>query len=361
MVLGNLRIAEDRVLSNAAVIKSDDSKAYEEFNPLALFYFEAETDLDTFIFQRRRWINGSVAGYLYFLFFSFSHFKDWKANTFRKAYVWILLMCQLLTYMMLCISPSVTLRIFYHGIVYFIGYFDIKVNFDLLIIGVIVWCIYLLHVGWHYYRSKYNYFIMHILMFLLSFAVTIMSFASLILYTFVDQKMSVWDIIICKNPVVYLAFYVSIGVLFASLLLSGKGHSFLFMLKAIIPYYLFLPMQITWFSTYAYARLWDLSWGNRPASEMDAVSADKKEAMIKSFKRKNLVIIAFLVVINIIMYVFIPLKFQLLIITIFFGIASYQLTLSIIYFLIKMFYKISFVCKRCSISSKREQEMINRV
>lgn len=361
MVLGNLRIAEDRILSYAAVTKSANPAAYVEFNPLAIFYFEAETDLDSFIFQRRRWINGSVAGYFYLLFFSFSHFKNWKANPFRKFYIWLLLMCQLITYMLVGIAPSITLRIFYHGINYFIGFFDIKVNLDLLYIGIAVWVMYLIHVGVHHKWSKYNYFIMHILLFLLSFAVTIMSIASLILYTFIDKNMSVLDIITCKNPVVYLAFYVSLGVPLASLLLSGRGHSFLFMLKAIIPYYLFLPMQISWFGSYAYARLWDLSWGNRPASEMDAVSANKKEKITKDFKRKNLIIIVVLVVANIILYTFVPLNVQLILITIFFGLASYQLTLSIIYFLIKIFYKISFMCKKCRISNKREMEIMNSV
>ena len=188
-----------------------------------------------------------------------------------------------------------------------------------------------------------------------------MSLTSLILYTFVDEKMTVMEIITCKNPVLYLALYVSVGVLLVSLLLSGKGHSFLFMLKAIVPYYLFLPMQITWFGSYAYSRLWDLSWGNRPASEMDAVSAHKKDDIIKNFKKKNLVIIAILVVTNIILYVFVPLKFQMLIITIFFALASYQLTLSIIYCFVKMFYKISFMCKRCRISDRREKDMLNMV
>lgn len=30
--------------------------------PDAEFYFEAETDLELFLKQRRRWINGTVAG-----------------------------------------------------------------------------------------------------------------------------------------------------------------------------------------------------------------------------------------------------------------------------------------------------------
>src|SRR5690606_9156498 len=63
LILANLRIAEDRILSYAPIFKGNgDEKLH--FNPLALFYFEAETDPMKFILQRRRWINGSVAGYI---------------------------------------------------------------------------------------------------------------------------------------------------------------------------------------------------------------------------------------------------------------------------------------------------------
>ena len=33
----------------------------------AVFYFEAETDLRSLVLQRRRWLNGTNAGYIYIL------------------------------------------------------------------------------------------------------------------------------------------------------------------------------------------------------------------------------------------------------------------------------------------------------
>src|SRR5204862_6936710 len=89
LVEGNLSIAEDRVLSNYSVIKIKEK--YMAFNPLAVFYFEAETDIEKFILQRRRWINGSVAGYLYLLIWKFWEFWKWETSIWRKIYVWILL------------------------------------------------------------------------------------------------------------------------------------------------------------------------------------------------------------------------------------------------------------------------------
>lgn len=63
MVLGNLRIAEDRVLSYAVVLKA---KTPSEMGlvPQAVFYFEAETNLKSLVLQRR---------YFYLFFVSLSN------------------------------------------------------------------------------------------------------------------------------------------------------------------------------------------------------------------------------------------------------------------------------------------------
>lgn len=349
MVLGNLRIAEDRVLSYAAVIKSENPKAYMQFHPLAIFYFEAETDLSNLIFQRRRWINGSVAGYLYLLFFNFTNdLLKWKAGTLRKIYVWILLMCQFFTYMMVALAPSISLGILYEGINYFQQYYNFSTNFNIIYIGVILWAIYFAHLFYHHSRSKFNYVIMYILL-LVSFATSIISMAALFHYAFVLQQMTLPDIVMSGNIIVYLGLYVFFGPFIVSLMLSGRGHSFLFMLKSFVSYYLFLPMLIAWFGSYSYARTWDLSWGNRPASEMDAVSAQKKDEVMKNFKTMSLKIVIVIFIMNISLY-FIPLQGKLILMSIFFVLSAYQLTLSIIFCLINIFYKIGFIFKKIRIA-----------
>lgn len=64
LILGNLRIAEDRVLSYSVVLKAK-SASVMGLVPQAVFYFEAETNLKSLMLQRRRWINGTWAGYWY--------------------------------------------------------------------------------------------------------------------------------------------------------------------------------------------------------------------------------------------------------------------------------------------------------
>lgn len=353
MVLGNLRIAEDRIISYASVMKSKNPSAYMKFHPLVIFYFEAETSLKNLIFQRRRWINGSVAGYLFLLFFNFTDdFLAWKAGTLRKFYIWTLLMCQFFTYMMVGLAPAVSLRILYHGISYFLSYYNIYLSFDIIIIGIICWSIYLIHVIYHHSRSKFNYIIIYTLL-LLSFTTSLVSAASLLHYTFVYSQLTLADVLLSGNIVIYLGLYVLFGPFIVSLLLSGRGHSFLFMLKAFPSYFLFLPMFIAWFGSYSYCRTWDLSWGNRPASEMDAVSEQKKEEVMRKFKNTSRKIIAVLIVLNILLFL-IPLQGQIILMSIFFGVAAYQLTLSIIFCLTNLFIKIIFIFKKLRISCSKK-------
>lgn len=352
ITLGNLKIAEDRVLTYASVVKSAIKGAYMELNPLALFNFEAETNLKNFLFQRRRWINGSVAGYFYLLFFNFTHFAQWNTNIFRKIYVWILLMCQFMTYMLIGIAPAIQIKIFYYGLTYFLNYYNVHLNFDIVIIGVICWAIYIIHVFIHH-RTNYNQAIIYILL-IFSFSSTIISFASILHYIFIDQQMTLIQAINAGGIILYVALYVMFGPFIVSLLLSGKGHSFMFMIKSYVWYLLFLPMLIAWFCSYSYSRAWDLSWGNRPANEIDTLADDKKKRIISEFKRINIKIIIFLIAANISVYL-VPLYGQLVLMSIFFFIASYQLTLSILYCLSKIFYKLIFVFKKCRINHKKNK------
>jgi len=365
---GNLQIAEDRILTYASVVKSNIKGAYMKFNTSAIFYFEAEIDLDSFLFQRRRWINGSVAGYIYLLFLNFQLFRQWKANIFKKIYIWLLLMCQFLTYIMVGFAPGVTMRMLYFGINYFLDYYDVDLNLNLIlsidlsipvvIFAIIIWVIYLYHLYTHHERSKYNYLVIYALLGL-SILTSLFSIASLIHYAFVEEELDFSDIFLSENVIVYLAIYVTIGPFIVSLLLSGAGHSFLFMIKSIIYYFLFLPMLIAWFGSYSYARLWDLSWGNRPASEMDSVAGSQKDKTMRKFKNLNKKIIGILILLNLGIFL-IPVEGQLIIMCIFFVLAAYQLTLSIVYCLIQyVCSKIPFAFKKirkCCYCCKKKDE-----
>eukprot|EP00121_Abeoforma_whisleri_P004377 Awhi_evm1s3955 len=61
------------------------------------------------------------------------------------------------------------------------------------------------------------------------------------------------------------------------------------MLLTAIPFYLFLPTFITWFMAYAISRTWDISWGNRPESQIEEQQEQHKATKDQENASLNLV------------------------------------------------------------------------
>lgn len=336
LALGNLKIAEDRILTYYSVMKTSEER-HLAFNQQAVFYFEAETDLQKFLFQRRRWINGSVAGYIYFLFGKgYGDFKKWDAPWYRKLYVWMLLMSHFIIYCMVGVAAAVVLKTLYYGIEYFMGVFDIESKLGLILTFIIIWAIYVIHLFVHHHK-KFNYIIMYILV-LLSFLTSIVTYASLFYYTFVDERKKVEDIFTSSHPVFYMAFIVLFAPFLSALFLSGRGHSFLYMIKSFVPYVVFLPLLIAFFGSYAYSRIYDLTWGSRPANDLNDITHDQRKIMMVKFKEQSVRVILFMILVNIAVF-FIPLQGQLYLMAIFFVIAIIQLFFSTVYTITKIEYK----------------------
>ena len=335
IIVGNLKIAEDRVLSYDSVVYGDHS--YQGFNPLARFGFEAETNLEKFMLQRRRWINGSIAGYIYLLLINFREFYNWKTSICRKIYVWILLVCQLITYLMVGISPGISLKILYYGVDYFANYYDWDIDLELTGIFVLIWELYIFHVVTHN-KEKFNAAIVYALL-IMSYVTSIVTFASLFHYVFISTRSEESEFAEVYDAVLIMGVIVFVAPFLLSLMLSGRGHSFLYMIKSYIVYVLFLPMLIAWFGSYSYSRIWDLSWGNRPTGEMADVLIDQREIMARKFKDISVKVLIFLLICNIIIF-FLPLIAQVIIVGSFFAIVIYQMFFSMLYCLIKINYKI---------------------
>lgn len=343
LILGNLRIAEDRILSYYSVIKPKDRRRMA-FNPLAVFYFEAETDLQKFILQRRRWINGSVAGYIYLLFLNFTDFKNWDANIFRKIYIWFLLMCQFFIYCEISLVPGIAIKILYSGINYFFNYYDVKfTSLQLMATFIVLWVIYIAHVVVHY-KERFVYLIWYLLTFISVFT-SLTSYASILHYFLMIDTDELMKVVKSGNIVMVVAFFVIIAPFFLALCLSGKGHSFLYMIKSFIHYMLFLPLLVGWFPSYAYARTWDLTWGNRPANELNDITEEQKNIMITKFKEKSIRIIVVIIILNIATF-FLPLQGIYGLMSIFFAIVLIQMFFSFIFCMKKIYYKCKMGTKK---------------
>lgn len=359
LVLGNLRIAEDRVLSYASVLKAKDEK-YMAFNPHAIFYFEAELELMKFVLQRRRWINGSVAGYIWLIFMAFSDYMGWKTSCVRKFYIWFLLFCQFISYMMVAIAPAISIRILDFSIVYLLEVVGVTVPYVAqVIIVVVLWAIYLTHIFVHH-KNKFNYLIFFILV-LLSFATTILGMTSLIYYIFWGSNQPIQDSLMGNNLLMTsgtLSGYplcAGIAVLVVpfilGLMISSSGHSPLYMYKGFFPFLLFAHVMVAWFGSYSYARIWDLSWGNRPADQLNDLTSNQRDNMMKKFKNHSGIVLFLIVLVNIGVF-FIPFVGQIYIMTAFFTIALIQMFFSFLYLSYRLLEKIKFLCMRCKSSKK---------
>ena len=353
LILGNLKIAEDRILTYSSVLKTKDVK-YMAFVSLAVFYFEAELSLERLILQRRRWINGSIAGYIYLLFTNSEHIRKWKVNFFRKSYIYFLLLCQFLIYCSVAIAPAYSLRMLHYSLDYLFQVLNID-NTDVGILTTIGWILYLSHILVHS-KNKYNTYIMNLLL-LLTYCTSVLSFAAIIYYVFIDTNESLMDLLTSGSVVLYLSLFVFFGPFVLALLLSLRGHSIMNMFKAFIPYLLFLHMLITWFGSYAYSRTWDLTWGNRPQEEHNS-DREKREQMKKKFdlQAKNIALGIF--VLNVIIF-FLPREVQLGILSVFFFCATVQMLFSFLYMMRQLPKKCGFCYLKCKKCVQRQVKDIN--
>eukprot|EP00604_Paraphysomonas_vestita_P002394 CAMPEP_0174819640 /NCGR_PEP_ID=MMETSP1107-20130205/3001_1 /TAXON_ID=36770 /ORGANISM="Paraphysomonas vestita, Strain GFlagA" /LENGTH=338 /DNA_ID=CAMNT_0016033529 /DNA_START=1104 /DNA_END=2117 /DNA_ORIENTATION=- len=115
----NMRLAEDRVLSFVTVFSTGFGT---KWIPGATFYYEPEVTFQTLLTQRRRWINGTVASFMYFfsskrarLRVSGGFFDSHKAGKSLRLVnaLWAL---NLLQFVFVLISPSVFGVALYNGL-----------------------------------------------------------------------------------------------------------------------------------------------------------------------------------------------------------------------------------------------------
>ena len=343
LILGGLCIAEDRILTYYSVINTGKTMA---FNPLAVFRFEAEEKLEMFLVQRRRWVVGSVDGYLYLLFKCSKDFRNWDTNPVRKGYMGMLLFFQTIIYGLVGISPGITIRLLCFGVLYIIqDYYGVEAEWPVTIAFIAVILLYTVHIAYHH-KNRYSSLIMGILC-ILSPITTILSMFSLFHHTFVALELTLYDIFAggtwYVTAIVCAALAVMIGPLFLSLFLGGRGHSIRYMLKSFIHYWLFVPLLVAWFGSYAYSRLWDLSWGNRPGSDLTDVTQEQRNIIVNKFKDKNIRIMVILWILNVGVF-FTPLIGVIIIMALFFVIACIEMAFSFIFCLTKIPYK-AMICR----------------
>ena len=253
LLLSLLLLAEDRVLSYGAVLKAKGENACTALVPEAEFFFEAEINQEKLLPQRRRWINGTIAGYLWLLQNMHLIFEA-KIPTLKKTLIVGLTITQILMYLVVVFSPAFTATLLYFSISGYVFQNDRDSEYKPLFpLGYMA--LYGLYVLSHSWTNRKLIGFLH---------ASITKINVLIMFwILIWFCLEVW-----QNGISFTIGLVllSFALPFALAILSSVG-GFLRMVQSFIPFLLYLPTFTAFFGAYSFSKLADLSWGNRPATE----------------------------------------------------------------------------------------------
>lgn len=352
MLLGSLLLAEDRILSYGVVMKTKE-RYHTKYEQNACFYFEAETDAQPFLQQRRRWINGTFAGYLWILQRINLLFNS-KMFWINKLFLSILIFSQLMMFIVTAFGISIMM----------VGLrFPLIVSLKLpsLYVEIAIAGYMLLYVLFVYLHSspknpiKLNGILFDVITYVNVLVVAVMMYGFVL--NFFDTSKILNVAVIAFNmvmPFVLVALH--------------DWKSLFLMITSVIQYVVLLPTFTVWLSIYSFSRLWELTWGNRPSDKLKTIHKKKSEAemqLIRTQLQTSAQTIAWLLVaLNIIAnYSFMLLqenRYFIIGLQIFiFSWSSFQIMFSLFYFIVKLFMSIfSFAARllcACSISRKQAE------
>lgn len=275
MVLENVKIAEDRIPSYA-VVTHGPPNAYTTWVDGATFKIQAETSLEAWVKQRRRWINGAFASYVWMVL---SHPElVWGSHQrfYRRFMILLLFLCQLINYSLVCITPA----IFGSALYLSLETFDASPEFQPYIITItVVYTVYTIMFAWIHRFWDFVKPLFYFTIFLNA------GMAGTILVALVRQfvlngasQPAVSRMIIMWGTVVVSGMPFILG------LFSGNFKSVFLLFLHYIPYLLFLPTLVGTFSLYSLARLSDTSWGNRKVSAKSVFSERVTDAQIENLQ-----------------------------------------------------------------------------
>lgn len=353
MLLGSLLLAEDRILSYGVVMKTKE-RFHTKYEQNSCFYFEAETNAQTFLQQRRRWINGTFAGYLWILQRIHLLF-DSKMFFVNKIFLSLLIFAQLMMFVVTAFGISIMM---------------VGVRFPLIVsmklpalyveIGITGYLLlYVLYVYLHASPKnpmKLNGILFDMITFVNVIVVAVM------MYGF---AMNFFDLSKIAN-VAIIAFNIIMPFILAAL---HDWTSLYLMFTSVLQYVVLLPTFTVWLSVYSFSRLWELTWGNRPSDKLKTIHKKKSEAemaLIKTQLQTSAQTIAWiLVALNIVAnYSFMLLqdnKYFIIGLQIFiFSWSSFQIIFSLFYFIGKLIMSMFAFAARllCACSFSRKQAEI---
>ena len=337
----NVKLAEDRIPSYS-IITHGQPGAFTTWVDGAVFKFQAETTLQSLLLQRRRWINGAFSCYLWNCVVHPALIMKSPHPPLRKLFIMFLYWLQLLNYVFAMSTYGVIAGSMYISL---LSLFDIDSKIALtvtVVYGFLVICFLIIHK----YESYTKYLMPSVV-----FANAVM--LVFIIAGFINEIVK-WGGVINDNVGRMMTVFSAITIVcvpFVMALVSLNFKSMLYILVALIPYWLFLPTLVGTFVMYSMARFSDITWGNRVSyakSSFQDASQNEVNDLKQTMNDTSKVILFALIIYNISVCVILILFFtEPLVIGIFIttivGIYVIQCLISMFYFMGK-----HLSCKTCS-------------
>ena len=297
MVESLLRLAEDRILTYCLALFGEE-RWEQGYEAEAVFLFALEDGSKGSGVQRRRWTNGSIGGYLWLLSNWRYILDSQRMSYWGKLALLILCVLQLMVYGVIALAPSLFLLPLRFLLLESVAQATVTVPLhsnatlfsktlnstdqvfdDLELIWHIILAFYVFSVVRNATSKQgWDDWIMVILM--------ILGWVAM-LTVFIQFGTSLAAFIISKAGFRSLPFTEELGIGLV-MVLAGMVLPYLLafftsprsawiMIKTTIPFYLMLPTMLSWWGSYAFARFWDLSWGNRPRDEGQGMIDSRKE------------------------------------------------------------------------------------
>lgn len=300
LLLGNLRLAEDRVLTYAPLLwgepiclSSPGSSISERRTGVhiavdmrAVFVFQLEDTFQHLVSQRRRWHNGAAAGFLWLLSNPSLILRSQRISLVLKITMFGYACLSLLSITLGLLGPALsTLPLILAA-----------ARFPSIGWHVVFWCFLAGHVLFLSRQSR-GYDAMGFLL------IGVCSTASLIA-SLIDQASVLTDGMYAAG-IPFVSFpclkELSVfGIPFVTSLLHSP-ESFKLMLRTFFSYMLMIPVFVWLFQAHSVASVWDLNWGNRPSDDLDNIPNRELRARIGyQFRKSSHFFLILFIVVNVI-------------------------------------------------------------
>lgn len=339
IVIENVKLAEDRIPSYA-IVTHGKKGAYTTWVDGSTFKFQAETNLKSFVLQRRRWINGAFLCYIWNTMSNPHLILGSSHNIFRRIMMYVLFFTQLINYLLAAVSPAIFCSALYLAL---ISLLDVESAGVLAV--VIVYATFIVFFMW-----VHRYIVFVKPLFYLMVVANAVGMC-IILAGYIKQAIR-WDFAPpgIDYSIILWATLVIMGMPFVMALVALDFKSFGYLLISFIPYVLYLPTLVGTYTIYSLSRLSDVSWGNRATvagSNFESVNHKQLLTLQDDMSSNASVALVFITLVNIVIgivviYMHSNSWFIVGCMATLFATIGIQATISFIYFIIK-----HITCQTC--------------